>query len=388
MTGRGLSYSPPPTPEEADVRERATRVASKALRPFNLEDDAKARFRRDAFVAFAKEGLASIPTPKAHGGMGLSARCYYAGIEEIARASLSMTVTIAVNHLPQGALVAFGTDEQRREFLPPLTDGRWMGAFSLSEPQAGSDAAALRLSARKRDGGYLFNGTKCWCSSAGEADLYLVMARTGEDPHKGITAFLVRSNADGFHPGKREKKLGLRSSPLGELVFENCFIPDAWRIGQEGDGLKVALSQLDGGRVVIGAASVGVAREALDLAARHHYGRLAQNLPVVPGADLWIAEQYASIQAARLMIFEAARLKDEGKSITAFAAQTKLFASDVAMRVTTGAVDCLGEAGAAPEAEVERLMRDAKALQIVEGTNQIQRLVLSRQMKDQMGSAT
>lgn len=383
-----LSYAPEPENDERRVREAAKRLADELLRPFNVEDDALARFRREAFEAFAKEGLASIPTPKQYGGLGLSARCYYAGIEEISRASLSMAVTVGVNHLPQGAILAFGTEAQKKESLPPLTDGRWLGAFSLSEPHAGSDAASLRLSARRRDGGYVFNGTKCWCSSAGHADLYLVMARTGEDPRRGITAFLVRSGTAGFRPGKQEKKLGLRASPLGELVFEDCFVPESCRLGQEGDGLKVALSQLDGGRVVIGAASVGVAREALDRAAAHHYGRLARGLPVVPGADLWIAEAYASIQSARLMLYEAARIKDMGLPLTTFAAQTKLFASDLAMRVTAGAIDCLGEAGAAVESEVERLMRDAKALQIVEGTNQIQRLVLSRQIAAQIGGAS
>jgi alkylation response protein AidB-like acyl-CoA dehydrogenase len=282
-----------------------------------------------------------------------------------------------VTNLVQGAIAAFGNPGQKDTYLRRLTGGEWLGAFSLSEPQSGSDAAGLRLAAKPVSGGYRLNGNKVWCSNAGHADLYLVMARTGEHRTKGITSFLVPKDSAGFRIGKLEKKLGLRGSTLAELVFEDCFVAEAQRLGGEGDGFSVALSQLDAGRISIGTVGVGAAIDALERAWRYlkqhpeHFGEGVQQI---------FAEHFAGILAVKSMIREVSARKDRGQNISALGSAIKLLGSDLAVRVAGDAVGCMGEAGVCREYEVERILRDAKALQIVEGTNQIQRLVLSREL--------
>lgn len=377
-----LRFFPDPEPDEKSVREAAKRIADEKLRPFAIHDDEKSFFRRDVFNAFAKEKLSCLTIPTQYGGAGSNSRCYYGALEEVARASLAMTVTLGVTNLVQGALVAFGTEAQRERFLKPLCRGELLGAFSLSEPQSGSDASALRCAAKKVDGGYRVTGNKIWCSTAGNADVYLLMARTGEHKIKGISAFLVPKETPGFRVGKQEDKLGMRASSLAELIFEDAFLGDELRVGAEGEGFQVALNQLDSGRITIGAAGVGLAIEALVRAWRFRMAKDKDGtLPFDEGSRLKLAVDFGQIQAVKSLINEAARLKDAGQKFTVLASQAKMFGSDLGMRVTSHAVSAMLPWGYTKEYEVERLMRDAKALQIVEGTNQIQQLVLMRELE-------
>ncbi len=370
-------------PEERDIRRKTAELVNQWVRPTAISDDRDCRFPQEAFHTIAKEGLVAVAVPQAYGGLGLSSQCYYAVLEELARGSVALSITAGVTNLTEGALINFGTESQKKAFLPRLTRGEWLGAFSLSEPQSGSDAASLTLSAKKTNGGYLLNGTKVWCSNAGIADLYLVMGRTGSERYRGISSFLVPKDTQGFRVGKLEKKLGLRASTLAELIFENAFVPESNRLADEGQGFIVALSQLDSGRIAIGAAGVAVAVEALERAWRF----AAQQKLLGNTASEWgkeaLTDYFALAQGIRNLISQAARMRDRKEVVTVIASQIKLLASDLAVRTASEAIAFMGPEGAAEEFEVERLLRDAKALQIVEGTNQIQREILKREM-DQM----
>ncbi|MFM8312997.1 MAG: acyl-CoA dehydrogenase family protein, partial [Deltaproteobacteria bacterium] len=336
---------------------------------------------RKAFQVFATEGLIAQGVPKEFGGAGASYRCHYAVIEECAKGPISFSVSIAVTNLVMGGLLVYGNETQKKTYLPKLTSGEWLGAFSLSEPQSGSDAAGLMLKVKKASGGYTLTGTKCWTSSGGEADLYLVMGRTGEHKTKGISSFLVTKDTPGFRIGKKEKKLGLRSSPTTELIFEDCFIPEAQRLGNEGDGFGVALSQLDAGRIGIGACGTGIATAAIEAMQKELNGPFGATCPFKESIAQKFSEYYARLQAIKLLITTASELKDQNQDIKVLAAQIKLLGSDLAMETSQDLVHFLGEKGCLEENEVERFFRDAKALQIVEGTNQIQRLVIAREME-------
>ncbi len=370
-----LHFFPEPSDDERLARERARAYADRRLRPTAIEDDEKSHFRRELFDELCREGLHCFAVGKEYGGGGLTPAVQYAAIEEMARASSASAVSVGVTNLIMGALSAFGSPEQKEKYLKPLVQGKWLGAFSLSEPSAGSDAASLRCSARPVAGGYEINGNKTWCSNAGHADLYLLMARTGESRTAGITAFVVPKDAKGFRVGKQEKKLGLRASSLAELVFENCFIPSSQRLGQEGEGLKVALSQLDAGRITIGVVGVALATEALNRA-----WAWAKKNPFDEGVRQQLAYRYAETQAVKNLVSVAARLRAENKRITLLASQVKLLGSDLAVRTTSDVISAMGPEGVRRENEVERLLRDAKSLQIVEGTNQIQTMVIAREM--------
>ncbi|MBI1860560.1 MAG: acyl-CoA dehydrogenase family protein [Deltaproteobacteria bacterium] len=371
-----LQFYPPDTPAEALNRTKTRAICDDLLRPFAFEDDEKCFYRKGAFKELGKQGLLASFAPKAFGGSEMPYGCHYAVLEEISRASLSMTVAVGVNNIVQSGILAFGTDEQKKKYLPKLISGEWLGAFSLSESHSGSDAAALRTSAKKVSGGFSVTGTKMWCSNAGDADLFLLMARTGEPGAKGVTSFLVEKGTAGFRVGKLEKKLGLRGSTLAELIFEDCFLGEKQRLGAEGEGFKVALSQLDAGRVTIGVGGIGTAIEALAQFWSHRTraGHFEQG-----ERDLFSAH-FAEIQAARLLVNEAARLRDREERLTIIASQVKMLGSDLAVKVSSDAITYLGPDGYKKSFGVERLLRDAKALQIVEGTNQIQRLVLSREL--------
>lgn len=362
--------------DEREVRARTAELVRTLVRPFAIEDDKLSRFRREVFEGCAQLGYHALSQPEEWGGGGRPHHLYYAFLEELARGAMGSAVSVSVTNLVQGAINAFGNAEQKDKYLRRLTSGEWLGAFSLSEPQSGSDAAALRTTARKVDGGYRITGTKSWCSNAGHANLYLLMARTGEHKAKGITAFLVPRETPGFRPGKQEKKLGLNADPLAELIFEEAFLPDSLRLGQEGEGFSVALSQLDAGRVSIGAIGIACAVECLERAWSHLS-------PEDEGVRQHFAEHFAQIYAVKALVYEASARKDRGEPITAVASSIKLLASDLAVRVAHDAVHYLGDKGVSREYEVERFLRDAKALQIVEGTNQVQRLVLTRELDNQ-----
>ena len=376
-----LLFYPSCQADEASTRSKAQTLYQKLILPNALDDDRAERFRRDVFLEFGKAGLIAQSVPKEFGGGGASYRCHYAVIEELARGPIAFSVTIAVTNLVMGGLLAFGNESQKKTYLPKLTSGEWLGAFSLSEPQSGSDAAGLMLKATKVSGGYSLTGNKCWCSSGGDADLYLVMGRTGEHKTKGISSFLVTKNTKGFRIGKKEKKMGLRASALTELIFEDCFISDVQMLGKEGDGFAVALSQLDAGRIGIGTCGTGIALATIERMQKELNGDFGKSCLFKDAISQKFSEYYSRLQAIKLLVTTAAELKDKSQDIKILASQIKLLASDLAMESSQDLVHFLGERGFREEEEVERFFRDAKALQIVEGTNQIQRLVLAREME-------
>ncbi len=353
------------------------------LAPTAREDDETETFRKDLVHRLGEQGFCGIATPEAHGGLGLGYTEYAIALEEIARVSASYAVTVAVTGLPQIILVKFGNDAQRAQWLPGLAAGQLLGAFALSEPGSGSDAASLRTTAVLKGDKYVLNGTKYWITSGGYADLYIVMARTGGPGADGISAFLIPGDAKGLSAGKKEAKMGLRASPTTEIILEDVEVPVANRLGNEGIGFKVAMAALDSGRITIAAIAVGLSRAALDVAAEYATIRRQFDQPIIDfqGVGFLLADMAVATDASRLLVQRAARLRDEGAAHSTEAAMAKLFATDAAMRVTTDAVQVLGGYGYTRDYPVERYMRDAKVMQIVEGTNQVQRLVVARSLK-------
>jgi len=280
-----------------------------------------------------------------------------------------------------GSIARFGNQEQRQRWVSRLASGELLGAFSLSEAASGSDAASLQCRAACHNDVYSLNGTKMWVTNGGEADIYLVMARTsGSKGAAGISCFVVEKDSPGFSFGKTERKMGLHSSPTRELIFENCEVPFANRLGEEGQGFKIALSSLDGGRINIGAIAVGVAQAAFETARKYSREReqFGQPISSFQGIQFMLADMAMKIEAARLLVYEAAYKLDEGQNSGMYASMAKCFATDMAMEVTTNAVQVLGGAGYVRDYPVERYMRDVKVAQIFEGTNQIQRVVIAR----------
>jgi alkylation response protein AidB-like acyl-CoA dehydrogenase len=325
-------------------------------------------------------GLTAVPFPEADGGAGFSYLGWSLVMEELGAADMASAVTLSVHILSQYPVVTWGTAEQKDRWLPPMLAGQALGAFGLTEAHAGSDAAAIRTRAEPVDGGYRLSGTKIWISNAPEADRYLVFAVI--DPSqgsRGMGAFLVEKGMDGFRFGAHEKKMGIRSCPAAELVFDGCFVPVANRLGQEGDGYRIALSALAEGRISIAAACVGLARSALEQAARYLGERKAFGGPLVEqqGLRFMLAEMAREVAAARALTRVAAAAKDRGEGLAEVSSLAKWSASDAAMRVATDAVQLFGGAGYSRETGIERLMRDAKGAQIYEGTNQIHRLIVA-----------
>lgn len=353
------------------------------IEPHMEHDDEAGKFRMDIFRGLGEQGFTGITLPEEYGGAGLGYREYVAVLEEIAKYSVAYSVTVSVSSMVQTIINEYGTQAQKETYLPALTSGQEIGAFALSESHAGSDAASLKTTAKKVEGGYLLNGTKMWITSAGVAKTYVVMARTGGEGAKGVSAFIVRDGTEGFKLGKAEKKMGWKASPTRELVFENCFVPEANRLLSEGEGFKVAMGGLDRGRIAIGAIGVGCAQRALDEAIKYSLGRIQFKQPIFDfqGLQFMMADMACETEASRLLVERAADLVDLGKSSPKLSSMAKLKATDTAMYVTTEAVQIHGGVGYTSEYPVERFMRDAKVLQIVEGTNQIQKVVISRQLK-------
>jgi alkylation response protein AidB-like acyl-CoA dehydrogenase len=342
----------------------------------------KHEFPRDLFGRLGEMGLAGIPYDEEFGGGGQTSLTYLAMLEEIAAGFISLAIGVSVHHLSASGLDGFGSQELKAKYLPRLFSGEWLGAYALSEASSGSDAASLRTKAERTDGGYRLTGTKRFISQAGEAEFYLVMARTGQEGPKGISAFAVERDWEGFEFGRREEKMGWWASPMRELIFEGCEVPAANLIGEEGQGFTVALAALDSGRLGMAACSVGLAQAAFDAALafakeRQQFGR---HLVEFQGLQFMLADMATQIEAARRLYREAAKVCDAGEEYSTAASMAKLFASDMAMRVTTDAVQIHGGYGYMREYPAERYMREAKALQIVEGTNQIQRMMIGRSL--------
>jgi alkylation response protein AidB-like acyl-CoA dehydrogenase len=308
-------------------------------------------------------------------------------MEEVAAADMGMAISLSVHVLSQLCIVANGSDEQKERFLPPMTAGHDLGAFALTEPGAGSDAAAISLAARRDGDEYVLSGTKIWITNAGEAARYVVFGTVDRSRGRdGITAFVVEADTPGFRLGSKERKMGIRGTSAYELVFDDARVPVADRLGEEGAGLKVALSALGAGRISIAAACTGLARNALELAARYalerrQFGRAIADQEMI---QAMLAEMAVGVDAARLLTWRAARARDAGQPINSVSSMAKWYASDVAMRCATDAVQIYGGAGYSRDNAVERLMRDAKGAQIYEGTNQIHRLIVAQGLLETM----
>lgn len=368
---------------QLELKNSIERFRLDKIEPFMEDDDHHEKFRKELFNELGQLGLTGITLPEQFGGANLSYRDLCIVLEEIAKSSVAYAVTVSVSTMVQSILDKFGNDNQKSKYLPALTAGEEIGAFCLSESHAGSDAASLKTTAKKVEGGYQLNGSKIWISSGGVAKTYIVMARTGDAGAKGISAFIVEDGMDGFSFGKKEQKMGWRASPTRELIFENCFVPAENLLATEGDGFKIAMSALDRGRITIGAIAVGLAQRALDEAVKYSLERQQFNKPIFDfqGLQWMMADMACDIEASRLLVKEAAKNFDEGKNNVKLASMAKMKSTDTAMKVTTDAVQIHGGVGYTKEYPVERFMRDAKVLQIVEGTNQIQKIVIARQLK-------
>ena len=372
----------PLTDEERLVRDTAREFAEREVAPGAIERDEAERYDRSLFTRMGSLGLTAAPFPESVGGAGFSYVGWSLVMEELGRVDMATAVSLSVHILSQYPVVTWGSDEQRARWLPPMLEGSALGAFALTEPTAGSDAGAIRLRAsRSADGSsYALTGTKIWISNAPEADRYLVFAVT--DPSAGshgLSAFLVEKGMPGFSFGAHERKMGIRACPAAELVFSGCPVPVANRLGDEGDGYRIALSALAEGRISIGAACVGLARGALERAAAYLQERVAFGVPLAEqqGLRFMLAELWRDVVSAQLLVRAAAAAKDRGEPLGEASSLAKWTASDVAMRVTTDAVQLFGGSGYSRETGMERLMRDAKGAQIYEGTNQIHRLIVA-----------
>jgi len=384
-TGLTTSNAGGLTAEERLLRDTAREFAQREIAPTAIERDEQERFDRSIFARMGELGLTGAPLPESIGGGGFSYLGWALVMEEIGAADMASAVTLSVHLLSQFPVLNFGTDEQVERWLGPMVTGEALGAFCLTEPSGGSDAAALRTRAEKVDGGYRLTGTKIWISNAPEADRYLAFATI--DPtkgSKGITAFLVEKGTDGFRFGAHERKMGIRACPAAELIFDGAFVADENRLGEEGRGYRIALSSLAEGRISIAAACVGIARSALEQSAAYIQQRKAFGGPLSEqqGLRFTLAEMARDVAAARALVHEAARAKDRGEPIGELSSLAKWTASDTAMKVATDAVQLFGGSGYSRETGIERLMRDAKGAQIYEGTNQIHRLIVADAVLD------
>lgn len=369
-----------------EVRDLARRFAQTTVAPQIATDEQAETFRPEWISELGRLGLTGIPMPEEWGGAGLGYSEYCAVLEELAEVSASYAISVAVSGLPQIILKEFGTPVQKSHVIPLLASGQAIGSFALSEAGSGSDAASLRTSAVKQGEHYILNGTKQWITQADSARFIVLMARTGGPGPRGISAFLLErdpanpKSLPGLRMGKREKKMGCATSHTMEIILENVRIPASARIGDEGQGFKIAMAALDSGRITIAATAVGLARAALKVATRHAALReqFGKTIGEFQGISFLLADLATQIEASRLLVEQAAQLRDSGETYSQQAAMAKLFATDTAMRVTTDAVQVLGGSGYTQEFPVERFMREAKVLQIVEGTNQIQRLIIGK----------
>ncbi|MDT5363745.1 MAG: hypothetical protein QOC69_5507 [Mycobacterium sp.] len=370
--------------EDADDLIALTReVADKLLDPIVDEHEKSETYPDGVFAQLGAAGLLSLPQPEEWGGAGQPFEVYLQVLEEIAARWAAVAVAVSVHSLSSHPLLTFGTDEQKQRWLPGMLSGEQIGAYSLSEPQAGSDAAALRCSATPTADGYLLNGSKSWITHGGVADFYTLFARTGEGS-RGISCFLVPGDLEGLSFGKPEEKMGLSAVPTTSAFYDNARVDADRRIGAEGQGLQIAFSALDSGRLGIAAVAVGIAQAALDDATRYANERTTFGRKIIDhqGLGFLLADMAAAVVSARATYLDAARRRDAGRPYSTQASVAKLVATDAAMKVTTDAVQVFGGAGYTRDYRVERYMREAKITQIFEGTNQIQRLVIARSLTD------
>lgn len=370
--------------EHEMIRKMVRDFARNEVAPTAAERDENERFDREIFEQMAELGLTGIPWPEEYGGIGSDYLAYCIAVEELSRVCASTGVTLSAHTSLAGwPIFKFGTEEQKQKYLRPMAEGKKIGAYGLTEPGSGSDSGAMKTTARLAGDHYLLNGSKIFITNGGVADIYVVFALTDpEKKQKGISAFIIEADFPGFSVGKKEKKLGIRSSPTTEIIFQDCKVPVTNRLGAEGEGFKIAMMTLDGGRNGIAAQAVGIAQAALDAAVDYARERYQFGKPIAAnqGISFKLADMATSVEAARLLTYQAAWLESNGKPYGKESAMSKLFAGDTAMKVTTDAVQIFGGYGYTKDYPVERFMRDAKITQIYEGTQEIQRLVISRML--------
>ncbi len=369
--------------EEAEALLGLTReIAAAELAPRAAQDEHDKRFPRDVYHTLGQAGLLGLAYPEELGGGGQPYEVYLQVLEELASAWLSVGIGVSVHTLACHPLAHFGTPEQQQRWLPEMLGGDLLGAYCLSEPQSGSDAAALQTKAVLAGEEYVVTGTKAWITHGGEADFYNLMVRTSDDGPRGVTCLLAPADTPGLSAAAPERKMGANASTTAQILLDGARVPAERRIGAEGQGFEIAMSALDSGRLGIAACAVGLAQAALDAAVdyakeRKQFGRAIIDFQ---GLSFLLADMATGVAAARALYLEAARLRDAGQPFGTRAAMAKLFATDTAMKVTTDAVQVLGGYGYVEDYPVERFMREAKVLQIVEGTNQVQRLVIGRSL--------
>lgn len=371
--------------ETNQLLQKTTReFADNDLRPGVIERDKNAEFPTNQIKVMGELGLMGMMTSDEYGGSGMDTISYCVALEEIAKADASAAVIMSVNNSLVCQLIEkFGNEEQKIKYLINLASGKWLGAFSLSEPQSGSDASNMRTFAKKEGDHYVINGTKNWVTNGVSSNIVLVMCLTEKGiGHNGISTFIIEKEFEGFSVGKKEDKLGIRGSDTCELYFENCKVPINNRLGGEGGGFKIALGTLDGGRIGIATQALGIAKESLDRSVlyaneREQFGKKIGNFGAIQSK---IAKMATNVEAARLLIYKAAKMKDLGLPFRKEAAMAKSFASKVAMDSSIECVQIFGGYGYVKETGVERLMRDAKITQIYEGTSEIQEMVIAREV--------
>ncbi|WP_075983216.1 acyl-CoA dehydrogenase [Bacillus massilinigeriensis] len=373
------------TEEHEMIRKMVRDFAKNEVAPTAAERDEEARFDRGIFDKMAELGLTGIPWPEEYGGIGSDFLAYCIAVEELSRVDASVGVMLSAHTSLAGwPIYKFGNEEQKQKYLRPMAQGEKIGAYCLTEPGSGSDAGGMKTTARLDGDHYVLNGSKIFITNGGAAETYVVFATT--DAEKGTrggqTAFIVESDFPGFSVGKKEKKLGIRSSPTTEIIFDNCIVPVENVLGKVGEGFKIAMMTLDGGRNGIAAQAVGIAQGALDAAVDYAKERVQFGKPIAAqqGIGFKLADMATNVEAARLLTYQAAWLESNGLPYGKESAMSKLFAGDTAMKVTTEAVQVFGGYGYTKDYPVERFMRDAKITQIYEGTQEIQRLVISRML--------
>jgi alkylation response protein AidB-like acyl-CoA dehydrogenase len=372
-----------PTPEAEALLALVREIARDELAPRAAAAEEAGRFPADMLALLGSSGLLGLAYPEEYGGGGQPYEVYLQVLEELASAWATVALSVSVHGLSCVPVAAFGTPQQREEWLPPLLAGEKLGAYALSEPHAGSDAAALTTRAEPDGEEYVLTGSKAWITHGGHADVYATMARTSPDGARGISCFLVPGDAAGLEAGRPERKMGFTGSPTSGLSFDGVRVPASHRVGAEGEGFGIAMAALDLGRLGIAAVAVGLAQAALDEAVTYAGQREAFGRPVIEfqGLAFELADMAAGIAAARALYLDAARRRDRGEAFGPYASMAKLVATDTAMAVTTAAVGVLGGYGYVRDYPVERYLREAKVLQIVEGTNQIQRMVVGRALQ-------
>jgi alkylation response protein AidB-like acyl-CoA dehydrogenase len=371
-----------PSDEAASLLELTTDLADRELAPRVDDFEARGEFPREVIRVIGRAGLLGLPYAEEYGGGGQPYEVYLQVLEVLASRWAAVAEAVSVHTLACYPLATYGSDEQRDRWLADMLGGELLGAYCLSEPQGGSDAAALSTKAVADGEDYVVTGTKAWITHAGAADFYNIFARTGGPGAAGISCLLAEASTPGINPLARERTMGLRSSPIAQIAFDGARVPVGRLIGETGTGFRIAMSALDSGRLGIAACAVGLSQAALDYAAAYANEREQFGRPIAAfqGIGFMLADMATQISAARALTLAAARLRDAGRPYSVEAAKAKLFATDTAMRVTTDAVQVLGGYGYVADHPVERYMREAKVLQIVEGTNQIQRLVISRSL--------